>query len=134
MEATLSRPIEILADSRRASGAALRTFERIADRWGLSAGERQRVLGLARSTYFKVMRRPSSARLSRDTLERISYILGIYGALQVLLPRREAADAWIRNPNDNALFKGHAPIETMLGGKVSDLFVVRRYVDGERGW
>lgn len=134
MEATLSRPTEILTDSRRASGAALRAFERIADRWGLSAGERQRVLGLPRSTYFKVMRKPSTARLSRDTLERVSYILGIYGALEILLPRREAADAWIRNPNESSLFKGRAPIDTMLGGKVSDLFVVRRYLDGERGW
>jgi hypothetical protein len=134
VEAVLSKPTDILTESRRASAAALRTFHRIADRWKLSAQERQTVLGLPRSTYFKVIRTPNTARLSRDTLERISYILGIYGALQILLPRREAADAWIRNPNDNSLFKGHAPIETMLGGKVSDLFVVRRYLDGERGW
>jgi hypothetical protein len=134
MEAVLSSPTEILGESRRASAGSLRTFERIADRWGLSASQRQRVLGLPRSTYFKVTRKPATARLSRDTLERISYILGIYGALQILLPRREAADAWIHNPNDNSLFKGHAPIETLLGGKVSDLFVVRRYLDGERGW
>jgi hypothetical protein len=134
MDAVLSGPTQILSESRRASGAALRSFERIADRWGLSTGQRQRVLGLPRSTYFKAARKPATARLSRDTLERISYILGIYGALQILLPRREAADAWIHNPNDNSLFKGHAPIETMLGGKVSDLFVVRRYLDGERGW
>lgn len=134
MEAAAVGPEEILGDARRASGPALRTFERIADRWALSSQQRQTLLGLPRSTYFKVVRHPEGARLSRDTLERISYILGIYGALQVLLPRREAADAWVRSPNDALLFKGHPPLETMLGGKVGDLFVVRRHLDGERGW
>ncbi len=117
-----------------ASGPALRTFKRIADRWKLTSGQRQVLLGLPRSTFFKVVRDPSAARLSRDTLERLSYIFGIYGALQILLPRKEAADAWVHMPNDHELFKGHAPLDVMLAGKVSDLFVVRRYLDGERGW
>ncbi len=127
-------PLAILSDSGRTSGPALRAFERIGDRWSLSQKERYTILGLPRSTYFTARRRAGSARLSRDTLERISYVLGIYSALQILLPRREAADAWVRTPNDNPLFKGHAPMEMMLGGKVGDLFVVRRYLDGERGW
>jgi hypothetical protein len=133
MAVHLRNPREVLSDAE-ASGPALRTFKRVADRWRLSSGERQQILGLPRSTFFKVVREPGRARLSRDTLERLSYIFGIYGALQILLPRKEAADSWLRTPNDNELFKGHAPIEVMLGGKVSDLFVVRRYLDGERGW
>jgi hypothetical protein len=134
MQAALVRPDDILKESARASGAALRTFANIADQWGLSARERYTLLGMPRSTYFKVAAAPGSARLSKDTLERISYVLGIYGALQILLPRAAAANAWIKNPNDDPLFKGHTPLETMLRGKVADLFVVRRYLDGERGW
>jgi uncharacterized protein (DUF2384 family) len=127
-------PLTVLSDSGRASGPALRAFERIGNRWGLSQKERYTLLGLPRSTYFTAKRGTGSARFSRDTLERISYVLGIYSALKILLPRREAADAWIRTPNGNSLFKGRPPIEMMLGGKVGDLFVVRRYLDGERGW
>jgi hypothetical protein len=134
MEALLARPGDILSQPAKVSGAALRTFQKIADRWHLSARERYTILGLPRSTFFKVARNPNSARLSRDTLERISYILGIYGALQILLPRKDAADRWIKTANDDVVFKGHAPIETMLAGNVADLFVVRRYLDGERGW
>jgi hypothetical protein len=132
--AILGGSAEVLKAPARASGPAVRTFVRIAGRWGLSARERYTILGLPRSTYFKIAAKPQSARLSRDTLERISYVLGIYSALQILLPRKEAADAWIRSPNDDPLFKGHAPLEILLGGKVADLFVVRRYLDGERGW
>lgn len=127
-------PLTVLSDSGRTSGPALRAFERIGDRWRLSQKERYTILGLPRSTYFTAKKNAGVARLSRDTLERISYVLGIYSALKILLPRREAADAWVRTANDNSLFKGHPPIEMMMGGKVGDLFVVRRYLDGERGW
>ncbi|MBV9271297.1 MAG: DUF2384 domain-containing protein [Candidatus Eremiobacteraeota bacterium] len=127
-------PSAVLDESARLSGPALRTFFNIADRWSLSTAERQRLLGLRASSYFKYRRAPEEARLSRDTLERISYVLGIYKALQILLPRKEAADAWIRNKNTAPVFNGHAPLDIMLAGKVADLYLVRRYLDGERGW
>ncbi|HZT12882.1 MAG TPA: MbcA/ParS/Xre antitoxin family protein [Candidatus Baltobacteraceae bacterium] len=132
--AALLRPSGVLDDSAGLSGPALRTFFSIAERWQLSAAERQRLLGLKASTYYKYQRDAANAQLSRDTLERISYILGIYKALQILLPRREAADAWIRRKNSAAVFNGHAPLDLMLAGRVSDLYLVRRYLDGERGW
>ena len=128
------RPSDVLDETARLSAPALRTFFRIADRWQLTAAERQRLLGLRPSTYFKHQRDPGQAHLSRDTLERISYILGIYKALQILLPRKEAADAWIRRKNSAPVFNGHAPLDLMLAGKVGDLYLVRRYLDGERGW
>lgn len=134
MPAVAARPNEILADAGRASGPALRTFGRIAERWGLSPAERATLLGMPRSTFFKVMKDPERARLSRDQLERVSYVLGIYQALQILLPRRAAADAWLRHPNANVFFKGVRPIDVLMGGKVANLFAVRRYLDGERGW
>jgi hypothetical protein len=124
----------VLADPARASGPALRTFVRIAAEWQLTAAQRQRLLALPRSTYFASVKDPDGARLSRDTLERISYVFGIYKALQILLPRPEAAHAWIRNPNAAPAFNGYAPLDVMLGGNVADLYCVRRYLDGERGW
>ena len=125
---------DILHEPVRASGPAIRTFERIADAWELRPGERQTLLGIPRSTYFKYVRDPGSARLSPDTLERISYIFGAYKALQILLPRKEAADQWIRRPNDAPYFNGQAPLKLMLAGKVADLYLVRRYLDAKRGW
>lgn len=133
MPATLAQAREILEDAR-ASGPALRTFEKIAERWKLKAKDRQTLLGLPKSTYFSYLQKPGDARLSHDTLERISYILGIYRALQILLPRREAADEWIRRKNGAASFNGYAPLDIMLGGKVANLYLVRAYLDGERGW
>lgn len=120
-------------DRKRVSGPALRTFFRIAERWDLSVDEQMTLLGLtARSTFFKWKKDPNIA-LPKDTLERISYILGIYKALQILLPEEAAADAWIRRPNQTSLFGGKSALHRMLSGQVADLFVVRQYLDAQRG-
>jgi hypothetical protein len=52
------------------------------------------------------VKKSGDGQLSRDTLERVSYILGIYKALQILLPDHDAADAWIRKPNSAPPFGG----------------------------
>jgi hypothetical protein len=119
-------------DRKALSGPALRTFFRIAELWGLTVEEQMTLLGLAaRSTYFKWKKEP--AALPRDALERISYILGIYKALQLLLPDERAADAWVRKPNAAAPFGGRSALDRMLSGQVADLYVVRQYLDAERG-
>ena len=120
-------------DRRRLSGPALRTFFRIAELWSLSVEEQMTLLGLsARSTFFK-WKRDSKVVLPRDTLERISYIVGVYKALQVLLPDEEAADEWVRRPNSAHLFGGRSALDRMLSGQVADIFLVRQYVDSECG-
>ena len=120
-------------DRRTLSGPALRTFFRIAELWDLSTDEQMTLLGVtSRSTFFK-WKRAQDITLPKDTLERISYILGIYKALQILLPDERAADAWIRQPNTAPLFGGQSALRRMLSGHVSDLYVVRQYLDAQRG-
>jgi len=118
----------------RLGPAAMRVFFNIARQWGLNQHEQQTLLALPRSTLAKYRTRPETARLSPDTLERISYIVGIYKALQILLPRAEAADGWVRRPNTNPLFGGRSALDRMMSGRVADLYVVRHYLDGQRGW
>jgi hypothetical protein len=117
----------------RLSGPALRTFFRIADAWSLSGEEARTLLGgPPRSTYF-VWKKTGHGQLGRDALERISYILGIYKALQILLPDPAAADTWVRKPNAAPVFGGKPALQRMLSGNVADLYVVRQYLDAWRG-
>lgn len=123
--------------SKRAGGAALRTFFNIATAWSLNETQAMTLLGFdknSRSTYFKWKKTPDNARLPKDKLERLSYIFGIYKALHILLPDKDAADGWIHRPNDAPLFGGKAALDRILSGQVADLYVVRRYLDAERGW
>jgi hypothetical protein len=116
------------------AAAGLRAFARIAAAWMLSVDEQLALLGQpARSTYFAWRKAPEKASLPRDTLERLSNILGIYKSLQILLPDAAAADAWVRQPNAAPPFGGTSALARMLAGNVSDLNLVRRYLDGVRG-
>jgi hypothetical protein len=115
------------------AGPALRTFFRIAAAWGLNVDEQMTLLGApARSTFF-AWKKSGVERLPRDVLERLSYVFGIYKALQILLPDPAAADAWVRKPNEAPGFGGRSALEKMLSGNVADLYEVRRYLDAERG-
>jgi len=124
-------------DEQAMAAAGLRAFERIAQAWGLSVDEQLRLLGQPpRSTFFAWRRQPDKATLSRDTLERLSNLLGIWKSLQILLPDAAAADAWVRQPNAAMPFGGGSALQRMLAGNVSDLHLVRRYLDSVRsaGW
>ncbi|MGC3983034.1 MAG: MbcA/ParS/Xre antitoxin family protein [Steroidobacteraceae bacterium] len=115
------------------SSTALTAFFNITAAWGLSADDERLLLGSPpRSTFFK-WKSERNAKLGADTLERISYIMGIYKALHILLPTREAADAWPKKPNTAVPFGGKPALERMRGGRVMDLADVRRYLDAERG-
>lgn len=118
--------------SVQAAAAALRTFFRLADAWQLSVAEQTTLLGVARATLYQ-WKQGKVAPLDRHQLERLSHLFGIYSALQILFPVAIRADAWIRKPNAAPVFGGKTALERMLGGQVADLWVVRQYLDAQRG-
>lgn len=113
------------------TGPALRTFFRIAEAWRLKEQEQMRILGLDSRSTFQSWKRGAVAAIPKDALERISYIMGIYKGLHILLPK--TADDWVRKPNKTAPFAGRSALERMTSGNVADLYVVRQYVDAQRG-
>ncbi|MBV8500133.1 MAG: DUF2384 domain-containing protein [Paucibacter sp.] len=120
-------------DTPAAAAAGLRTFFRIAEAWGLANDDQQRLLGCGRSTFFDWKAGRIKGALDAATLERLSHLFGIYAALQILLPVPERANAWIKQPNTAPLFGGGTALDRLRGGQVSDLFVVRQYLDAQRG-
>lgn len=118
-------------DPAQLARAGLATFLRIGDEWGLDATQQMALLGLtSRTTFFRWKKVPPAA-LPPDTLERLSHVFGIYKSLQILLPPN-AATIWIHQPNSAPLFGGRPALDLMLNG-VAGLFLVRAYLDGERG-
>ena len=118
-------------DRKDLTGPALRTFFRIADAWGLKEQEQMRILGLDSRSTFQSWKRGAVAAIPKDALERISYVMGIYKGLQILLPK--TADEWVRKPNKASMFGGRPAIDRMTSGNVADLYVVRQYIDAQRG-
>ncbi len=125
-------PDTIDPTSADAGAAALRTFWRLADAWQLSVAEQMTLLGVGRSALY-LWKQGKAGPLDRHVLERLSYLFGIYAALQLLLPEQARADTWLRKPNSAPLFGGRSALQRMLGGQVADLYVVRQYLDAQRG-
>jgi alpha-tubulin suppressor-like RCC1 family protein len=124
---------EVDVRSAASAQAALRTFFRIAAAWQLSVEQQKALLGLTADSTFYKWRSGDAGPLVQDVLERLSYVFGIYKALQILLPQPGAADEWIHRPNTAPLFGGRPAIERMSAGKVADLYEVRKYLDAQRG-
>jgi hypothetical protein len=116
------------------SGPALRAFFNLAERWNLRIADQRRLLGDPPESTFYKWKRLQEGTLGRDTLERISYLLGIWKDLQILFPDPQQADGWVHRANQASLFGGQSALQRMLSGNVADLYVVRQYLDAQRGW
>ena len=113
-------------------GSLLPAIFNIFSLWRLTGQQQMTLLGLSNEkTLYNWKKQPEKAKLTRDCLERASYILGIYRALQVLFTDEAQSDQWLHAPNDNPLFGGTAPLDKMLEGLVVDLAVVREHLDSQ---
>jgi uncharacterized protein (DUF2384 family) len=118
-------------DDGRASAVAKKAFFRITSLWRVTNEQAQVLLGNpSRSTYFS-WKKGGGGNLSKDAFERISFVIGIYKALQILFTDEAQADAWVSKPNE--AFGSRSALERMTGGNISDLHAVRAYLDYVRG-
>ncbi len=125
---------QLLQRGSSVTSSLLPAIFNIFSQWRLTGAQQMRLLGLSNEkTLYNWKSQPEKAKLTRDLLERASYILGIYKSLQILLPDQALADQWLATPNDNPLFNGTAPLDRILAGQVVDLAVVRDFLDAERG-
>ena len=117
-------------DKDKINRVALKTFFNICKQWGINNHKDQMILlGLTSESTFYKWKNNMNGKLSKDTLERISYMIGIYKALQILLPY--SYNSWVKT--EHPLFDNNTPLQVMLKGNVSDLFLIRNYLDAERG-
>jgi hypothetical protein len=117
----------------RLSPSALKAFFNIMQHWGVRDEDARQLLGgVSNGPYYDMKRDPEGRVLDTDRLLRISYLIGIFKALNIL--HSEAlADAWVRLPNANRMFGGAAPLTYMLKGGVPAMQMVRRLLDARRG-
>ncbi len=117
-------------DQKKLNQVALKAFFNICKQWGVDNYKDQMILlGLTSESTFYKWKNNMNGKLSKDTLERISYMIGIYKALQILLPY--SYNSWVKT--EHPLFDNNTPLQVMLKGNVSDLFLIRNYLDAERG-
>jgi hypothetical protein len=123
-------PVAQKGEGRSAIPAVMEAFQGLAELWQLSTEDQLLLLGSpGRSTFFKWKK--EGGTIPRDTVERVSHLLAIHKALEILLPDIRAADGWVRRPN--GFFNDQSALDVMRGGQVMDIYRVRQYLDAQRG-
>lgn len=98
--------------------------------WDVSDEQAATLLDLPLRTYRR-WKAGEIGRINRDGKARLSNLIGIHKALRIIFREPQRGYAWMQKPN--AAFGGRTALEIMLGGELTDLMRVRRYLDAERG-
>lgn len=116
----------------RFSRSAVPAFFKLVKAWRLrDEAARQLLGGVSNGVYYQLKSGQKKA-LDQDKLTRISLLIGIFKALNILYSRK-LADAWISLANSNPMFAGEAPLDYMIQGGVPALMRVRQLLDARRG-
>jgi hypothetical protein len=119
-------------ERERLSGSALKAFFKLIKRWQVRDEEARALLGgISNGTFYK-WKGASPPVLAADVLTRISYLIGIFKALQIL-HSEPLADEWVRLPNTNRMLGGQTPLAFMIQGGLPAMQAVRRLLDARRG-
>lgn len=116
----------------RLSPAALRAFLSIMAHWEVRDEDARLLLGGVSHGTFYDIKRDTARVCSADELTRISSLVGIFKALNIL-HSEVLADRWIQLPNINRLFNGLTPLEFIVRGGIPALDALRRLLDARRG-
>jgi hypothetical protein len=120
------------ATRQRLSPAAAKGFLRIMERWGIKDPDARQLLGgISSGSYYAWKKQPKRI-LDQDALIRISLLLGIFKALNILYSE-VLADAWITLPNRNPMFRGASPLTYMIQRGQPGMVHVRQLLDARRG-
>ncbi len=111
---------------KRLSPSALRMFREMIAIWNITNEDALLLLGSQEEQI--LLYNLENIQLDRDTLMRISYLIGIFKALNILYSQ-ELADQWISLPNKNVIFGGQNPLHFMIEGGLPAMQIVRRLLD-----
>ena len=127
---TQPRPFAPEPISQEEAAAVFRAAINLFKRWELTDEQAGTLLDLPNRTYAR-WKAGEQGRIDRDTRARLSNLMGIHKALRIIFHEAERGNRWIRAANET--FGGRSALDVMLGGELTDLMRVRRFLDAERG-
>jgi uncharacterized protein (DUF2384 family) len=98
--------------------------------WDITDEESATLLDLPVRTYRR-WKAGDLGRIDRDGKARLSNLMGIHKALRIIFREPQRGYNWIKAPNN--AFGNRTALDVMLGGELTDLMRVRRYLDAGRG-
>jgi hypothetical protein len=121
------RPEPITQDE---AAAMFRAVHSLFGKWEVTDEQAATLLDMPVRSYRR-WKAEGPGRISRDGRARLSNLIGIHKALRLIFAEATLGYAWIKAAND--AFAGASALNVMLGGELTDIMRVRRYLDAERG-
>lgn len=122
-----------LEERKRLSPSALVMFFNMMKLWKIRDEDAKLLLGgISNGPFYAMKKHHKNKILDVDQMFRVSYLLGIFKAINILHGQK-LADEWVQLPNRNVLFGGKTPLEYMIAGGLPAMQNVRRLLDGRRG-
>lgn len=113
-----------------------RALVELLDSWGVSDGDKRKVLGLnetVRSRTFKRYREGTPLPLNHQVLEHVQHLIGIADALRTTFPRNAGMGAyWMRKPNRH--LNHRPPLAVVIQDGLAGLARVRAHLDCTYAW
>ena len=129
------RKLPDLSDSatrKRVSPAAIEAVLTILKKWGLKNDDAMLLLGgISKGRYYG-LKKSSTGQLTQDELTRVSLLIGIFKALNILFSEK-LANQWVSRPNSNPMFKNQPPLVFLIQGGIPGMLTVRRFLDSRGG-
>lgn len=113
------------------AGALARTTVNLFRAWGLTDAEARTLLGGMAARTWARWKDGEVGRIDRDLRMRMAHLMGIHKGLRYLFRDPTRGYAWIRK--QNTAFGGSSALDIMLRGELSDLALMREWLDAKRG-
>ena len=124
--------LDLTTEASRAQLAPV--IMRLFERWGLDTAQQLNLLGLSSTSRSMLSKYRQGAAVpgTRDSLDRIGWLLATHKALRLLYPFNETLRyTWIQHRH--SAFGERTPLEVMIEGGLIGIARVARYLDWQRG-
>lgn len=115
-----------------AEGEAMaRAVVNLFSKWDITDAQASVLLGGLSARTWARWKAGAIGRVPRDLKSRLSNLMGIHKALRIIFTDTDRVYGWVKRPNE--AFGEASALDIMLGGELTDIMRVRRYLDSIRG-
>lgn len=112
------------------ANALARATVNLFNAWKLSDAQACVLLGGVSARTWSRWKEGAPGRIDRDLRMRMAHLMGIHKGLRYVFKDPVRGYGWIKEPN--SAFDGMSALDMMLRGELSDLAVMREWLDAER--
>lgn len=117
-----------LSEKHIDNNAAFNMGNRILEHWGCSVAQKVVILGVSRSSYYRFLNADSIFSLSREQLERLSYLANIHHTLRLQFSNKDNVYGFMNMVNHNDYFNGQTPLALISTGDLESLSKVAKQI------